>query len=414
MMTSKTQFLEKVAVVILAMLLFIPTALVSADTPPHPAYGTRVVDGDYSEWYLSLDFFAEMYRAANPRKNVESKLYLRYDCSTSTLYALVLAVTDVSVVVDVYPTEPDEAFIKINGSKVVDGNSGDDGTPPDFEWVGRSGDGHYAEGWEASASLAEGSYTLDVHTNVFDDGEQQTSAVANRAISLTISCPTMDLGDLPASYQNTTLANDGARHIVGNLYLGNAVDADGDGQESDDTTGDDMYDGTDDEDGVVRTSGVKWSVGSPPNNGGSVDVTVNGCSGTCYLNGWINWNTGTDTDFNDTGEQIFTDRAITTNGTQTLTFSIPAGVMFPNTFDARFRLCSASGMCNTVTGEASDGEVEDYQWDFGPNAVVLTELEARPISQDGWAMAPIAVGLLTIGTVGLIALTRRRKDSAIR
>ena len=75
--------------------------------------------------------------------------------------------------------------------KKVDGGSGDDGTPPDFAWIGQysEDDYVYAEGWEASAVIAPGSYLeFNCHTQVFDDGEPQTSAVANRAIALEIDC----------------------------------------------------------------------------------------------------------------------------------------------------------------------------------------------------------------------------------
>lgn len=159
---------------------------VSAATPPQPTYGAANVDGDISEWNLaedgSGDFFAYMYRSANSNKKVESKLYLRYDCSTNTLYALVLAVPGVDVIVI-----PEEAFIKIDNMKLVDDTSGDNGTPPDFAWYNLSGS--TASGWEASASLTPGNYTkFDVHTQVEDDGEGETSAVKDRKISLEINC----------------------------------------------------------------------------------------------------------------------------------------------------------------------------------------------------------------------------------
>jgi hypothetical protein len=52
-------------------------------------------------------------------------------------------------------------------------------------------------GFEASASLAPGSYTnLNVHVQVFDDGESQTSAVAGRAILLDILCTTQGEPDI--------------------------------------------------------------------------------------------------------------------------------------------------------------------------------------------------------------------------
>jgi hypothetical protein len=175
-------------VVLLA--LFLAALPVQGATPPEPTYGSATVDGDYSEWDLNNDFFADMYRAGDPNKTVESKLYLRYDCQTQTLYALVLAVDGVTVL-----NQPDDAFVKLgNATKLVDGNSGDNGVPPDFAWIQSNGD--YI-GFEASASLAPGSYTnLNVHVQVFDDGASQTSAVAGRAILLDILCTTLGQPDI--------------------------------------------------------------------------------------------------------------------------------------------------------------------------------------------------------------------------
>jgi hypothetical protein len=55
-------------------------AFVLAANPPEPTYDTATVDGNESEWSLANDFFADMYRAGDPTKKVESKLYLRYGC----------------------------------------------------------------------------------------------------------------------------------------------------------------------------------------------------------------------------------------------------------------------------------------------------------------------------------------------
>ncbi|HEM61366.1 MAG TPA: hypothetical protein ENO24_03660 [Chloroflexi bacterium] len=165
----------------LVAMLLMGALSAQAATPPEPTYASANVDGNYGEWDLVNDFFADMYRAADPTKKVESKLYVRYDCETETLYVLVLAVDGVTVL-----PEPDNAFVKLgNAITLVNGNSGDDGTPPDFAWV-MSNDDYI--GFEASASLAPGSYNnLNVHVNV-DDGGSQTSAVADRAILLDLLC----------------------------------------------------------------------------------------------------------------------------------------------------------------------------------------------------------------------------------
>ncbi|MGQ0621898.1 MAG: hypothetical protein ACT4QA_18585 [Panacagrimonas sp.] len=70
---------------------------------------------------------------------------------------------------------------------------------------------------------------------------------------------TLDFGDAPAPYP-TLLANDGARHTVGSLSLGLAVDTDPDGRPNSGATGDDIA-GTDDEDGVSFPGGL--DPGSP-------------------------------------------------------------------------------------------------------------------------------------------------------
>ena len=169
------------AVLTLLLVLVIGALPVYGAIPPEPTYGSANVDGNESEWDLTNDFFARMYRAGKPDKKVESKLYLRYDCNTQTLYALVLVEQGVTVL-----PQPDDAFIKLgNATKLVDGNYGDDGTPPDFAWITQNST-YY--GFEASTPLAPGSYTnLNVHVQVSDEGSQ-TSAVADRAILLDILC----------------------------------------------------------------------------------------------------------------------------------------------------------------------------------------------------------------------------------
>jgi hypothetical protein len=115
---------------------------------------------------------------------LEAKLYLQYDPGAQVLYALVLSVYGENVEM----TPPDAFFIKIGGTKYVDGNTGDDDTPPDFVWVDTPDNvADHAYGWEASMSLAPGTYTdFDVHTNVYRDGGSQTSAARGLEISLPV------------------------------------------------------------------------------------------------------------------------------------------------------------------------------------------------------------------------------------
>ena len=174
---------------VLTMALFLSIVFLIAFSPlvfaayPEPADGTATVDGNPGEWNLSADFFAYMFEAATP-PDVLSKLYLRYDCPTGgadngTLYALVLAEPGTEVI----DSLTEEHFIKVGGKKLVEDVDG----LPDFAFIYSGGT---AIGWEASASLALGSYSdLDVHTQIFDVASNpQTTAVEGRSILLNTLC----------------------------------------------------------------------------------------------------------------------------------------------------------------------------------------------------------------------------------
>ncbi len=172
-----------------------------------------------------------------------------------------------------------------------------------------------------------------------------------------------DFGNLPSAYGLNLLANDGARHILGDTLLGFNVQAEADGTSSADLTI------MDDDEGIVRTPGVNWVTGV---DGGSIDVTVQ-CATGCYLSGWIDW--GNDHTFN-LSDRILLDQPLV-QGSQSIEFDIPAGVTFPTTVYARFRLytTSTSGAAQPI-GAATNGEVEDYKWEFSPNAVTLARFSA--------------------------------------
>lgn len=185
----------KTLVVLSILALLLPVTLTSAAEPPEPTYEdmtTTVVDGDYDEWDLTFDLFADMHRSANPNEVVESHLYVRYDCLRQVVYVLVLAVDGVPIMVE----PAGEAYVKIDWSTIVRGSSGNDGTPPDFAWVeqGFDGDDGHARGWEASFPLVDGAtYLIDVHTKVLDDRELWPSKIAFGATDLTLACSSLCL-----------------------------------------------------------------------------------------------------------------------------------------------------------------------------------------------------------------------------
>ena len=81
--------------------------IVNAIAPYPTTPATATVDGDPSEWNLTVDFFANMTRAFDETKQLQSKLYLRYDPTTETLYVLVL-------------TEPDYPGLRLTGDAWFD------------------------------------------------------------------------------------------------------------------------------------------------------------------------------------------------------------------------------------------------------------------------------------------------------
>ncbi len=164
-----------------------------------------------------------------------------------------------------------------------------------------------------------------------------------------------DYGDLPASYGMTTLAQDGARHIIpsggSTVYLGTAPDADVNGMPTAAANGDDNT-GSDDENGVV----INTSSWTNVTTSGAAQVTV---VGSGWLVGWIDWNN--DGDFLDADELIIS-QAVST-GTPTINFSIPAGTITSGSQSwlSRFRVFTAAPAVPgfSYEGEATNGEVED-------------------------------------------------------
>jgi hypothetical protein len=218
---------------------------------------------------------------------------------------------------------------------------------------------------------------LDIRILVEMDGLSEE--IAFDSLMVTGTLVGFDFGDAPAPYP-TVLADNGAHHVATGPTLGAARDTESDGQPSSDAgqAGSDGDDGTgsDDEDGIVFTTGsLQMSTTSATT--GQVQVNLQNADGTSnLLNGWIDFNQ--DGDWNDLGEQIFTDFNLgTSNGIQVLNFSIPqdvgANVVLGDTF-ARFRLDTSGGLA--PTGLGADGEVEDHAVSLVAGPVVLDSIAA--------------------------------------
>ncbi len=252
---------------------------------------------------------------------------------------------------------------------------------------------------------------------------------------------TRDFGDLPTAYNNITLeGTNGARHVLGTVYLGNGVgsgvNADADGQPSTTATGDTL------DDGVAFGPDNHWGDGS-----GSLNIKVTIPSGNACVLGWIDWNGNNTFDVGGTtggvSELVFNGYG--PNGTRTRTITTPTegayASGYPSVLNARFRVfepnadlfttlsiplddfncptldsfnqggtATEAEVAGLLTGIARNGEVEDYQWGFTPTAVNLqsfsADTDANPVV---YVVMAFAV-LVLMG--GVVFVLRREQENA--
>ena len=157
--------------------------------------------------------------------------------------------------------------------------------------------------------------------------------------------PGLDFGDAPEPFYPTLLASDGARHmVVPGMFLGTNVDVELDGLPHPAALGDDET-SLDDEDGVIFTASLY------PNADATVDVFA---SAPGMLNAWVDFDI--DGTWTRADEHVFTDMPLVP-GLNSLVFTVPSDATTGLSY-ARFRYNTVGGL--SFTGEADDGEVEDY------------------------------------------------------
>ena len=151
-------------------------------TAPYPTTpATATVDGDPSEWEPTEDFFANMYRAFNETKQLESKLYLRYDPTTETLYVLVLTEPE-------YPglRIDEHAWFDVYVSTISDmpGKELNPGSA-NFTWVEFNPEVSNVKGFEGSFHLPMGEYIMKAHIQIYDEVEgSETSGTLKAGLDL--------------------------------------------------------------------------------------------------------------------------------------------------------------------------------------------------------------------------------------
>jgi hypothetical protein len=307
-----------------------------------------------------------------------------------------------------------------------------DGLPVDITMRLYTDGSNWAEQTVRFESLVTGGDVVDVFME-FDDFVDQVgtmdetnvgaveleldatiSAGADMTISFIRATSLYDFGDLPAGY-NVTGAEGGPRHVTGSLHLGTSLDAEADGTHSaaGSANADDNDATPDDEDGVTRqpsfTGGAThggWTNGTVATlNGGHLEIIITGGSG--YPQVFVDFGSGlTEVTLRDIfGNPLPMPLAA---GTHQVYFDIPPGTFDgsnPIAIPVRVRLSSAGGL--TANGDAPDGEVEDYIWNFGPNAVVISDVDTRSTSFRWMALAAGAIGLVGVG--GALLLLRRKR-----
>lgn len=207
---------------------------------------------------------------------------------------------------------------------------------------------------------------------------------ANDTATTTLDKPALDFGDAPIGYPVAFDAvDDGARHYQGqvgtlDIRLGVLKDTEANGVNS--AAGMADTDGAD-EDGISFPPTI-FAANGPSTS--SITVTN---TGTGVLNAWIDFDG--DKSWADGGvEQIFTDVALAGPDTRVLGFSVPGGAAAAGTVvGARFRYCTAAGTCDTSTGAAPEGEVEDYVVLLDDTGVITVDLPTEGLTGDiSWSV----------------------------
>lgn len=238
-------------------------------------------------------------------------------------------------------------------------------------------------------------------------------AGADMTIKFVKATSVRDYGDLDTS---TWAA---ASHVPDGLRLGDQVDAEASTFSSANATGDDTND-TDDEDGVTRMTGAGnpahggWTNGtvSPfddaSSDGGSVEIVVTGGSG--YPQVFVDWNS--DGTFSEVTLRDLLGNALSlpfAEGTHRVYFDVPAGTFNGSSsinLPIRVRLSQSGSLSQSgAASTAQGGEVEDYLWAFGPNAVTLSSVGAQAGSAVPIIVAFAFVGLMAVGA---LVVVRRR------
>jgi len=211
------------------------------------------------------------------------------------------------------------------------------------------------QGYGVTNELPNNQYSDDP---TYDDGSECSDASGNNCDDGDTGNddPTLatifadDYGDAPDPTYPTLAASTGASHkIVPGFFLGTLIDSDPDGQPNVGATGDDAFDGNDDEDGITFVTSLI------PGNTATIDIVA---STAGFVDAWVDMNA--DGSWATAGDQVMASQPVVP-GLNSLVVSIPATAN-PGATYARFRFSSLGAL--PFNGPAPDGEVEDYLVDI--------------------------------------------------
>jgi uncharacterized repeat protein (TIGR01451 family) len=197
------------------------------------------------------------------------------------------------------------------------------------------------------------------------NGASDNHAVRVSGFTFCMAEPPKDFGDAPATYP-TLKANNGANHLMSQqLYLGNCVDGDSDGQVTATPSGDDSATGSITY-GTCATAGADEDAITPVSltdgqTAPSINVKTHNTTGAdATLACWIDYNG--DKTFDNTTERASTTVA---NNATTATLTLPnvpatASTTTGGSTVMRCRLASTASEISNATGAANTGEIEDH------------------------------------------------------
>ncbi|MFC1599808.1 SdrD B-like domain-containing protein [Patescibacteria group bacterium] len=216
---------------------------------------------------------------------------------------------------------------------------------------------YYNQGYGVTNELPNNQYSDDPS---YDDGLECSDGSGNNCNDgdtgnddptvATISAD--DYGDAPDPTYPTLIASTGAVHtIVPGMYLGTLIDSEPDGQPDPLASGDDFFDGTDDEDGVTFVTPLV------PGSPATIDIVA---SAPGAIDAWIDMNA--DGSWATPGDQILVNTPVVP-GLNSVVLPAPIPLTAtPGATYARFRFSTLGGL--PFIGPAPDGEVEDYLVDI--------------------------------------------------